>query len=241
MTTAASALAAPKSPGDLIASPWHTAVVILAGAMNAYRGAITAAQSRAGLGPSRSQMYLRTMLFEILLLAIVAAGVLLRGKSLRTIFGHRWQSAGEMLRDLGIGIALWFVALFIVSILGGVFGRHVAADPAITFLLPQSSTEIALWIPLSLVAGICEEAVFRGYLQRQFSAISRSVPVGIVIAAAAFGAVHLYQGWSRTLLIAISGVLFGVVALWRGTVRPGMFAHGLQDAIVPLLIELVRH
>lgn len=241
MSIATSALTAPQTPRDLIASPWHTVLVMMAGALNAYRGALLAAQSRAGHGPARSSMYLRTMLFEILLLALVVLGVWLYGKSLQTIFGHRWHSAGEMFGDLGIGIALWSVALFTVSILGSLFGRHAAADPAINFLLPRSAVEIGLWMPLSLVAGICEEAVFRGYLQRQFSAISHSMPVGTVIAAATFGAVHLYQGWSRALLIAISGVLFGVVVYWRGTVRPGMFAHGLQDAIVPLLIKLVRH
>lgn len=126
MSTATSALNAPQ-PRDLIASPWHAVLVILTGALNAYRGAIAAAQARAGLASSRSNRYLRNMLFEVLMLAIVAAGVWLHGKSLLTIFGHRWQTIGEMLGNLGIGIALWMVALFTVSSLGGILGRHAAA------------------------------------------------------------------------------------------------------------------
>jgi hypothetical protein len=43
------------------------------------------------------------------------------------------------------------------------------------------------------------------------------------------------------LVIAASAVLFGVVAQWRETVRPGMFAHAFQDAIAPLLIKLMHH
>jgi len=43
------------------------------------------------------------------------------------------------------------------------------------------------------------------------------------------------------VVIALSAILFGVVAHWRGTPRPGMFAHALQDAIAPLLLKLVRH
>jgi Type II CAAX prenyl endopeptidase Rce1-like len=32
----------------------------------------------------------------------------------------------------------------------------------------MGATEITFWIVLSVTAGICEETVFRGYLQRQF-------------------------------------------------------------------------
>jgi hypothetical protein len=50
----------------------------------------------------------------------------------------------------------------------------------------------------------------------------------------------LYQGLSRALVIFVSAILFGVVAQWRGTVRPGMFAHGIQDALAPWLIKLMH-
>jgi uncharacterized protein len=221
----------------LIASPWHTAIVVGIAALNAYRGAIYAAQSRAGLGPSRSYMYLRTMVFECLFLAIVALGVRLRGKSLQTIFGQHWPSVKQMLRDAGIGLGLLFVSLLVGSLPGG---QSAPPDRSIAFLLPQSSREMFLWIALSMVAGICEEAIYRGYLQRQLVALTHNVAAGIVIAGAAFGAVHAYQGWSRALVIGVSAILFGVLAEWRGTVRPGMFAHSLQDGIAPLLIKLLR-
>jgi membrane protease YdiL (CAAX protease family) len=236
MTTDSLVEGAAERP-ELIASPWHTAIVLVIGALNAYRGAIHAAQARTG----RSSMYVRTMAFECFFLAVVALGVWLRGKSLQSIFGQRWRTLGELFRDAGVGAALWFVALIVVSILSGLGGHHQASDPAIHFLLPQSPAEMSLWVVLSLVAGIGEEAIFRGYLQRQFMAFCHSVPAGIVLSAAAFGAAHLYQGWSRALVIAASAVLFGVVAQWRETVRPGMFAHAFQDAIAPLLIKLMHH
>jgi CAAX protease family protein len=237
MTIPPSIEAASHRP-QLIASPWHTAIVVVIAAFNAYRGVIYAAHSRAGLGPIRSYMYLRTMAFEILFLAIVALGVRLRGNSLHTIFGQRWRSVGQMLRDLGIGLALWFVSLLTVSVLGAHSGPP---DKSIAFLLPHTSGEMFLWVALSIVAGICEEAIFRGYLQRQFAGLTHNVAAGILLSGAAFGAVHAYQGWSRALVITVSAILFGVVAQWRGTVRPGMFAHSLQDAIAPLLIKLMRH
>src|SRR5436305_558859 len=47
----------------------------------------------------------------------------------------------------------------------GVVDNHVAP------LRPQNTLEVALWIAVSITAGICEEIVFRGYLQRQLGAL----------------------------------------------------------------------
>jgi hypothetical protein len=225
----------------MIARPWHLTIVVAAAGLNAYRGAIFAAQSRAGLGPNRSWMYLRTIAFELAFLAIVVLGVRLHGSSLRTIFGQRWKNATAVVRDFSIGIALWFVALIAVSILGGLIGHRESPGQSILFLMPQTSFEKVLWILVSVAAGICEEAVYRGYFQRQFAGLTGSAAVAIAASSILFGAAHLYQGWSRGTVIAISAILFGAVAEWRGTVRPGMFAHSFQDAIAPLLIKLLRH
>ena len=227
-----------KSP---IANPWHTALVLAVVALNGYRGVMFAVRVRAGFVPDRAQMYLRTMLVEVVMLGIVAFGVWRHGSSLQTILGERWRSAGRVLGDVGWGLALWFVALILVSILGSVGGHGRDSNQSIGYLLPRSSQEFFLWIGLSVIAGICEEAVFRGYLQRQFSALTRTVPLGIVISSAAFGAAHVYQGWSRALVIAVSAILFGWLAEWRGSVRPGMIAHAFQDGIAPVLLKMMRH
>jgi membrane protease YdiL (CAAX protease family) len=224
-----------------IASYWHTALVAAVVTLNAYRGVTFAARVRAGLVPDRSAMYLRTMLIEVVILGIVALGVWRSGASWQTIFGARWQRASQVLGDLGLGMGLWLTALIVVSILGGLGGHDRGSNQSIGYLLPRSSREFFLWICLSVIAGICEEAVFRGYLQRQFSALTRSVPLGIVLSSVAFGAEHAYQGLPRAVVIAVSAILYGVMAEWRGTVRPGMIAHAFQDGIAPVLLKLVRH
>ena len=83
----------------LVASPWHTILVVGVVAGNAYLGAIHAQQARAGLGASRVSMYLRTLGVEWLLLGIVVTGVWLRGAPLETILGKRWQSRASISRD----------------------------------------------------------------------------------------------------------------------------------------------
>jgi len=74
-----------------IASPWHLLIVITIAGPNAYRGAIYAVHASSGRGPSRSQMYLRTIAFECGFLAIVGLGVWLHGSSLHTIFAQPWR------------------------------------------------------------------------------------------------------------------------------------------------------
>lgn len=84
---------------------------------------------------------------------------------------------------------------------------------------------------LSLSAGICEESLYRGYFQRQFMALTKSVPAGILLSAAAFGGAHAYQGFRPAFQIGLLGAMAGVLAHWRKSVRPGMIAHTLQDVL----------
>jgi len=85
-----------------------------------------------------------------------------------------------------------------------------------------------------------EETIFRGYLQRQFIALTRSVPVGILLSAAGFGAVHAYQGFRSVVLIGIFGAMFGLLAHWRRSIRPGIIAHAWHDALIGVLAGLTR-
>ena len=222
-------------PDVAIANYWHTLLVLVVVGLNAVRSVLQA----NSVTPSRPRIYLRIILFEWFVLAVVVVGVRLKKTPLQTIFGKSWQSPLAFLRDIAIGAALWFVALVTVGILGGPHGG-APPDRGIAFLIPQTSFEMLLWLVVSISAGICEEAVFRGYLQKQAHALTRSATAGVLVSSALFGAVHIYQGWRRAIVIAASAILYGVVAEWRGSVRPGMIAHALQDGIAPVLIRLMR-
>ena len=123
----------------LIASPWHTLLMLVVGLLNAYAGIIRAAQARAELGLSRPHVYLRAMLFELVFLGLAVLGVWFHGTSLTTIFGQRWRSVSQMFRDLGLGLLLMFSSTLVVSVLSG--HRSGAPDKAIQYLIPQTSLE----------------------------------------------------------------------------------------------------
>lgn len=227
-------------PYRRIADPMHTILFLAVEAVLAYGGAIRTHQLRASANPDRIYLYARLIAGEWLLLAFVIAGLRVHGTPVRAILGERWRSIVDFLRDLGIGLVFWMVTLVVISVLGGISGDH-GDNRAVQFLLPHGRAEMALWVALSLTAGICEEALYRGYLQRQVSALAKSVPVGIVFSAAVFAGVHSYQGWRRAAMIGVGAVMSGMLAHWCKSVRPGMIAHAWQDATAPLLLRLVKH
>jgi len=78
----------------------------------------------------------------------------------------------------------------------------------------------------SLVAVICEETGYRGYMQVPLE--SRYGPIAaIVLISILFLIIHLQQVWAPSLLVHLFAlsVLLGIVAYTSGSLIPGMVAH----------------
>ena len=222
-----------------IASPIHTILVLAAIGGWAIGHAIFADRLSAAANPSRVRFYVATLFYEWLLFVLAVAGVRRSGASVAAVFGDHWHSVHQVLRDIGIAASFWIVSWMLLWVFGwllrtAALGRNVS-------MLPHRGIELTLWISLSVTAGICEETIFRGYLQRQFMALTKSAPAGILLSAAAFGAAHAYQGFRMVILIGLYGAMFGILAYWRGSIRPGMIAHAWQDSLNGVLAALVAH
>ena len=220
-----------------VASPSHTILVLAALAGWAFSHKISADHS-GGAHPNRVRSYLLILLFEWLLFALVMAGVWRSRASVLVVLGNHWGSFRQVLRDVGIAIGFWIVAAGLLWLLGWILRIHENA--AIAAMLPHGSVELTCWIALSVTAGICEETIFRGYLQPQLMALTNSATAGILLSAAIFGAAHAYQGFRMTILIAVYGAMFGLLAHWRGSVRPGMIAHAWQDSLNGVLANVMK-
>lgn len=222
-----------------IASPFHLILVLAMEGVLAWRGAISSQQMRAVVNPDRVHLYARTLFFEWLMFAIVIVGVRFSGSSLLAVLGERWKSAAQLVRDIGIAAAYWVASTLVLSIVAG-HSQGAAPDRTVQFLLPQGVLEMTLWTAVSVTAGICEEAVYRGYLQRQFIALTKNVPAGIILCAVAFGAAHAYKGFWGAAQIGLEGVMLGILAQWRGSVRPGMIAHAWGDFFAGVLARVLK-
>jgi membrane protease YdiL (CAAX protease family) len=108
-------------------------------------------------------------------------------------------------------------------------------------LAPSNGKEIAAWAFLCLLVGFIEETVFRGYLQQQFIRWARGgVVLGVLLSAAVFGGAHAYQGMRNIVMLTVFGVLFSVLALYRRSLRAGMFAHSWHDLLAGLALALLK-
>ena len=196
------------------------------------------------LGVHKIPQYLWTMSWELLLTAFVYLGVRKRMK-LRELIGGRWANAEDVLIDRAVASAFWLLAILVLG--GGAklmhldeAGRFDSMRRQLGFLIPGTTLELLIWFSVSATAGICEEIIFRGYLQRQFAGITRSMLAGVLISAAIFGAAHGYEGGPRMILIGIYGLMFGLLAWWRKSLRPGMIAHAWHDAISGAVLHLLK-
>ena len=215
-------------PERPVAPLWHTALVLLllfglAFSSVHFRGLPGSA------GYSRITRYLITAATEWMLVGVVVFGIRLRGITLRQLIGGEWSRTRFFFRDLGISICFLFGSIFVLAVL--THALHLGPAANVRNFLPHTAAERSLWILLSLTAGICEETITRGYLQRQMTALLKSPHAGIVVQGVIFGAGHAYQGWGHVLLIAVLGCMLGWLAHWRRNLRPGILAHFLQDAV----------
>ena len=190
--------------------------------------------------------YLPTIIWLWLLFTFVWAGIRRRQVSLREIFGASWKSFDDVIMDVVVAAGFWLTAVVVLAILGFALlgsqrGNLGEATKVLQGLAPHGALGISMWIVLSTTAGICEEFVFRGYLQRQFSALTQSLAGGVILSAMIFGLGHLYEGAAKAVLIGIFGVMFGILAVWRKNLRPGIMAHAWHDIFSGLALSLLSN
>jgi membrane protease YdiL (CAAX protease family) len=212
-----------------VAPAWHTVVLMLVlfgfSFASAHVGSLTPFGPKLG----RACGYLVVIIFEWAVVAFIWFGTSRRGVRISDLVGGSWARPIHILRDLLIAVAFLVVATGVLNALDH-FVR-TAPNQAIRNLLPQGPIEVVLFLATSLTAGFCEELIYRGYLQRQFTALTHAVTGGILLQAIVFALSHGYQGWKYVVLIAVLAGMLGLLAHWRKSLRPGMIAHALQDGI----------
>ena len=215
-----------------IAPAWHTIIVLAVWAAISYLSGYSQTLVPGGGHRSHVPTYTGAIIWEWLMVAFNWCGLRLRKVRMRDVIGGRWPSWLSVLRD--IGIALLFV--FVSNIALGLIGQLLKATPnrALRSIFPHGHLEVALYLFLTVTAGFCEEIIFRGYLQRQFAAATKSAWAALVLQGFAFVASHGYQGWKYMLVIAVYGCFFGLLAYYCRSLRPGMIAHFLQDSVLGL-------
>ena len=150
------------------------------------------------------------------------------------LFTRRCVGRVNLRRASQLGAALLFVlivqASFVVTFCVIPFpAERFTADYKQLETLPKWSAW-ALIVMGSIVAAICEETGFRGYMQAPLQ--KRHGPrVAIVATSILFALIHLSHRWALPILPHIFGasVLLGVLAYRSGSLIPGIIGHAILD------------
>jgi len=209
-----------------LASLGHTAALVgvilavaITGSLLPHTGA---PQASFAAGSSRIwQRYLPLLLVNGLLVLYVAR--LFRQRSaLFQLLGRSVRGAADVLVDL---LCASLVFVLIVALEALLQPLLAGRNAALSALLPSTEAERLTWLLVASIVGFCEEVVYRGYLQTQLSAFTRSARLGVLFQAMLFGLAHLEQGAGAATRMAIYGLLLGALARYRGRLLPGIACH----------------
>ena len=159
-----------------------------------------------------------------------------------------WRTSAHGIRAAQLGLAIpsprltiaAAIVLSILILLNQIFSlRRIAANPAeIRGILPQLALKVfpqddverlAFFALVSTVA-LCEEMIYRGFVQFVFQSWSGgAIIVGIVGSAGIFALAHLYQGRRGLVSTSVIGLLFSAIRAWTGSLLAPLVAHFVAD------------
>jgi membrane protease YdiL (CAAX protease family) len=185
----------------------------------------------------RIALYASTLAFQW-----IAAGIIL------------WRTNAHQIRPNQLGLALPNPALAVSAtvvlsaliLLNQIMGlRRLVAQPAKTQgivpqlalkLFPQDNVERLAFFALVTTVALCEELIYRGFVQRVFQDCSRdSVIVAVIGSAVFFALAHLYQGRRGLISTMTIGLLFSTIRAWTGSLLPCVVSHFVADITVGTL------
>jgi membrane protease YdiL (CAAX protease family) len=97
-------------------------------------------------------------------------------------------------------------------------------------IFPQDNEERLVFFALVTTVAVCEEFIYRGFVQHVFEKWSGGyVIAGILGSAVMFGLAHLYQGRRGLISTFAIGLLFSGVRFGTGSLVPPLVAHFAAD------------
>ncbi|MGA7223542.1 MAG: CPBP family intramembrane glutamic endopeptidase [Candidatus Acidiferrales bacterium] len=185
----------------------------------------------------RLSLYASTLAFQWL-----AAGVIL------------WRAAAHGLRPAQLGFSIGnpsltmivTVALAALVLINQLISlRRIVARPAEAHgllpqlalkLFPQDDVERLAFFALVVTVAICEELIYRGFVQRVFQDWSGgALLAGVFGSAIYFAIAHLYQGRRGLASTFVVGLIFAGTRVWTGSLLPPIVAHFAADITVGIL------
>jgi membrane protease YdiL (CAAX protease family) len=185
--------------------------------------------------------------------AVIASATILRDLGLISlIFFFLWRNGETVsrigwtlkngMREIVLGIGLYIPFTIGADLLESTLrtaGFSVPSTPLPSRLSVMGVPEFLLASALVVVVALAEEIIFRGYLILRFEAITRSLPLALLLSAAVFSLGHGYEGSAGVMTVGMMGLVFGLIYVWRKSLVAPIVMHFLQDFMGIVLVPLL--
>lgn len=222
---------------DLIASLRHTLIMILILIIFSVSGYMSNTSSGDSISSSsKILLYFFIVLGEWALLYYMWIGIK-KAKKINLI--NLISSKDKLdfkLNDFLKGFLFWIAANIILYLVKYLLNLPLVSNSNEN-LLPHNLLEYTSFFILALSAGFCEETIYRGYFQKQFSAIFKNRWMAIVLQGILFGISHGYQGIKYIIVISVYGILFGLFVNYVKNLKPAIIAHSWQDVFSGIIYQ----
>lgn len=153
---------------------------------------------------------------------------------------------GITLSQLGVAIPNFLLVAAVALVLSAllfanqIFGlRKLATRPAeirgavpqlALKIFPQDNLERGAFFALVATVAVCEEFIYRGFVQLVFENWSGGIAIaGVLGSAAMFGLAHLYQGRRGLISTFVIGLLFSGIRFGTGSLVAPLVPHFVAD------------
>lgn len=172
--------------------------------------------------PQRADLLVRALLVQLLL--FLFAFLVARSEGM-AIWAWRGLSLGTIVVAIG---ALTFL-LTVGSLSWHLRTPDERRSLWMRHLLPETRGQWALWLLLSIAAGVAEETAYRGVLVVLLASATASFVIAIVLSAVAFAVVHYPQGAKTMGWVFAIGLVMQAVVGATGTLYVAMVVHAVYD------------
>lgn len=150
------------------------------------------------------------------------------------------RSVGLTSRNLPIDLLIAFGAAMAAGLIIAIVMSTLAfCFPAFAAQLEENGQRIMDRVPrvdpaafafVTLLVGLWEELVFRGFLLPRLRRATGSWTVAVVLSTAVFAALHLIDQVAAALvLVVVLSLMFSLITIWRRSIVPAVIAHALFD------------
>jgi uncharacterized protein len=106
--------------------------------------------------------------------------------------------------------------------------------PSIVSMLPRTRRDLSGWTGISLVAGVFEEYIYRGFCLILVASTTSSWLLALLLVTLAFGIGHGYQDLLGVVRALMAGAVLAIPVLVLGALTPSILAHVTIDLFAGL-------